>query len=173
MIPDPAKSGIQLLLILLLGAGLCSCATTRSYRGYKCRPYTMRGVRYHPLSPREAIGFVECGTASYYREGNWLFPGKTALGEHFRGSAMEGAHRVLPLPCRVRVTNLRNGKSVILRLNDRGPFLKGRILDVTPAAARELGFRHRGLTRVRIVVLSVGDGRYKIRSKKSRAPSTG
>ncbi len=155
------KSVFQPLLAFLLVICLCSCAT-RSYCGYKYRPYTIRGVRYYPLAPREAMGFVEYGTASHYTEGWWLFPGKTALGERFHGSAMEGAHRTLPLPCRIRVTNLHNGRSVILRINDRGPYIKRRILDVTPAAAKKLGFHRSGLTRVRIRVLSVGDGRYRI-----------
>lgn len=161
MILNLIKSVFQLLLAFLLVICFCSCAT-RSYSGYKYRPYTVRGVHYCPLAPRRAVGFVEYGTASHYTEGWLLFPGKTALGERFDGSAMEGAHRILPLPCRIRVTNLRNGRSVILRINDRGPFIRGRILDVTPAAAKKLGFYRSGLARVRIKVLSVGDGRYRI-----------
>ncbi|PWU11611.1 MAG: septal ring lytic transglycosylase RlpA family lipoprotein [Verrucomicrobia bacterium] len=157
-----SKSVLQSLLTFLLVTSLCSCAS-RSYQGYKYRPYMVHGVRYHPLSPRQALSFTEYGTASHYSEGWWIFPGKTALGERFHSSAMEGAHRTLPLPCRIRVTNLRNGRSVILRINDRGPFIRGRILDVTPTAARKLGFYRSGLTRVRIRVLSVGDGRYRIR----------
>lgn len=161
MILESAKGIVRLLVVYTSIFCLCSCAG-RHYRGYKYRPYAIRGVRYYPLHPRAAVGFVEHGTASYYGEGNWLFPGKTALGERFQGSALEGAHKTLPLPCRVKVTNLRNGRSTILRLNDRGPFIKGRILDVTPATAKKLGFYTRGTTRVRIVVLSVGDGRYVI-----------
>ncbi|HSP41770.1 MAG TPA: RlpA-like double-psi beta-barrel domain-containing protein, partial [Luteolibacter sp.] len=74
---------------------------------------------------------------------------------------LTGAHKTLPLPCIVKVTNLENGKSVKLRLNDRGPFIAGRHLDVTPRAAKKLGFKHKGLTSTRLEVLSVGDGRYK------------
>ncbi len=161
MILEDAKSIPRLLLLLALVGYVCSCAN-HSYRGYKYQPYHLRGIRYHPLSPRQAVGFIEYGVASHYTEGNWLFPGKTALGERFQSSALEGAHRILPLPCRVKVTNLNNGKSTILRLNDRGPFIKGRILDVTPKAAKKLEFYARGITRVRIRVLSVGDGRYRI-----------
>ena len=76
---------------------------------------------------------------------------------------MAGAHKTLPLPCRVRVTNLRNRRSAIVRLNDRGPFVAGRIIDLTPAAARRLGFKGRGLAPVEIKVLSVGDGRWRVR----------
>lgn len=162
MVVFEAKGLFRLLFIFALVGSLCSCAG-RSYRGYKYRPYMIKGIRYHPISPRAARGFVEYGVASHYNEGNWLFPGKTAIGERFRASAMEGAHRHLPLPCRVKVTNLKNRRSVILRLNDRGPYLKERILDVTPAAAKKLGFYNQGIARVRVIVLSVGDGSYCIR----------
>ena len=78
----------------------------------------------------------ETGIASVYayREG------KTASGERANPSAMTAAHRTLPFGTTVRVTNQRNGKNVIVRINDRGPFIRGRIIDVTPAAARQLGF---------------------------------
>lgn len=150
------------LLLLLLSALLASCAAP-SYSGYKHRPYTIRGIRYEPIHPHYAAGFVEEGLASHYREGNWLFPGKTALGEKYRAGALAGAHKILPIPCRVRVTNLRNGRSVVIRINDRGPFIDGRIVDVTPRVAKKLGFYHQGLTPVRVELVDVGDGRYRIR----------
>ncbi len=151
--------------ILLIAAALAlpGCAGSGSYRGYKWRPYTVRGVHYQPLSPRQAIGYTEEGIASHYREGWFLFPGKTALGEKMYGWTTGGAHKTLPLPCRVRVTNLRNGRSVVIRLNDRGPYVRGRILDVTAPVAKRLGFYDRGTALVRIKVLSVGDGRYRVR----------
>jgi rare lipoprotein A len=80
---------------------------------------------------------------------------------------LTGAHKTLPLPCLVKVTNLENGKSVKLRINDRGPFIAGRHLDVTPRAAKKLGFKHKGLTTTRLEVLSVGDGFYKRKKKRS------
>jgi rare lipoprotein A len=80
--------------------------------------------------------------------------------------AVSGAHKTLPLPCRVKVTNLANGKSIKMRLNDRGPFIAGRIIDVTPRAASKLGFKGSGLTRVRVECLSVGDGSYKRKQSK-------
>jgi rare lipoprotein A len=154
-----------LLLAFLLGSllALAGCAGGGSYRGYKYRPYTVRGVYYVPLSPRQAIGYTEEGIASHYHEGWFIFPGKTALGEKMYGWTTGGAHKTLPLPCRVRVTNLRNGRSMVIRLNDRGPFVGNRILDVTAPVARKLGFYERGTAYVRIKVLSVGDGRYRIR----------
>jgi rare lipoprotein A len=66
----------------------------------------------------------------------------------------------------VKVTNLENGRSVKLRLNDRGPFIAGRIIDVTPRAAKRLGFEHRGLTRAEVEVLSVGDGSWKRKARR-------
>ena len=146
-----------LLLILLLGCG-------NRYAGYKHQPYTVRGVHYTPMSPKEAVGYVEEGLASHYDESFLVFfPGKTAIGERQYSWSRSAAHKLLPLPCKVRVTNLRNGCSVVIRVNDRGPFIGERILDVTPAVAKDLGFHRAGLCRVRVKVLSVGDGRWRIR----------
>lgn len=147
---------IMLLACLLAGCG-------GGYNGYKTGPYTVRGQSYCPMGPREAIGFTEVGTASHYREGFFIFPGKTAIGEKMFPWTKCAAHKTLPLPCRVRVTNLDNGKRLVLRVNDRGPFIGDRIIDVSTAAAKSLGFREKGLATVKIEVLSVGDGRYRIR----------
>lgn len=140
---------------------LAGCAS--HYDGYKYKPYTIRGVRYHPMHPRQAVGHVETGTASHYSEHFLIFPGKTAIGEKLWPWTRAAAHKTLPIPCVIRVTNLNNGKSVKVRVNDRGPFIRGRILDVTKPVADELGFTRQGLTQVRIQVLSVGDGRHRIR----------
>lgn len=75
---------------------------------------------------------------------------KTASGERARAGGLTAAHRTLPFGTHVRVTNKRNGRSVVVRINDRGPFVRGRIIDVTPAAARALGFS--GLTSVSLAV---------------------
>lgn len=133
------------------------------YPGYKYSPYTLRGQHYTPLAPREALGFVETGTASHYKGGFLFFPGKTAIGEKIYPWSHGAAHKTLPLPCRVRVTNLQNGKSMVVRVNDRGPFIGDRIIDMTSASAKRLGFHSRGLAPVRIEVLSVGDGRRRLR----------
>ncbi len=150
------------ILILLLTGLLAGCSSP-SYRGYKTKPYTVRGCYYEPLAPRAAIGYVEEGTASHYDESGWLFPGRTALGEKIRPWTRCAAHKTLPLPCKIRVTNLRNGRSAVIRVSDRGPFVGDRILDVSTPIAKDLGFFHAGLTPVRIQVLSVGDGEYRIR----------
>ncbi len=148
--------------VLLLGACLAGCGGG-GYSGYKYAPYTVRGQRYHPMAPREALGHVETGTASHYSHGFLVFPGQTALGEKIYPWSAGAAHKTLPLPCRVRVTNLRNGKRVTVRVNDRGPFIGDRIIDMTSASAKKLGFYEQGLTPVRVEVLSVGDGRYRLR----------
>ena len=77
-----------------------------------------------------------------------------------------GAHKTLPLPCLVKVTNVENGKSVKVRINDRGPFISNRVLDVSPRAAKKLGFYDDGLTTTRMEVISVGDGSYKRKKRK-------
>lgn len=144
-----------------LAAGLSGCGSPQ-YSGYKARPYTLRGVHYTPIPPDLAPGYVEEGTASHYMEGFLIFPGKTAIGEKLWPWSYAGAHKTLPLPCRVRVTNLRNGRSTVIRINDRGPYIDDRVLDVTTPVAKKLGFHDAGLAPVRIEVLSVGDGRWKI-----------
>lgn len=87
------------------------------------------------------------GVASVYSYG----AGKTASGERVASGAMTAAHRSLPFGTKVRVTNRRSGKSVVVRINDRGPFIRGRVIDLTPAAARALGFS--GLARVELAVV--------------------
>ena len=92
-----------------------------------------------------------------------FFPGKTAIGEKIYPWSHGAAHKTLPLPSRVRITNLANGRRVTVRVNDRGPFISGRIIDVTSATAKKLRFHGKGLTEVRVEVLSVGDGVHRIR----------
>jgi rare lipoprotein A (peptidoglycan hydrolase) len=92
------------------------------------------------------------GVASWYGRTN-RHP-RTASGERFDDRALTAAHPRLPLGSRVRVTNLRNGRSVLVRVNDRGPFIPGRVIDVSKAAAQQLGFVHQGLAYVRIAVVS-------------------
>ena len=88
------------------------------------------------------------GRASYYGK---EFAGRlTASGEPFDPTELTAAHRTLPFGTRVRVTNLANGRSVVVRINDRGPYAHGRIIDVSRAAAEKLGMVHRGIVRVRV-----------------------
>ena len=158
-------------LVLLAAVILSSCGRG-GYDGYMTRPYTIRGVRYHPMSVDQALRYKERGIASWYDESKFfgLKRGNTSLGEKVYPMAVSGAHKTLPLPCRVKVKNLENGKTLKLRLNDRGPFIAGRINDVTPRAASKLGFKEDGLTPVEVEVLSVGDGRYKRTANRRWVP---
>ncbi|MDG2323632.1 MAG: septal ring lytic transglycosylase RlpA family protein, partial [Akkermansiaceae bacterium] len=117
----------------------------------------------------QALSYSSEGIASWYDESKLfgLMRGNTSLGERVMPFAVSGAHKTLPLPCRVKVTNLKNGKSLKMRINDRGPFIPGRIIDVTPRAAAKLGFKDQGLTHVKVEVLSVGDGKHKKKAKGS------
>lgn len=87
--------------------------------------------------------FAQCGSASWY-----ALTSKTASGERMNPAAMTAAHRSLPFGSKIRVTNQRNGKSVVVRINDRGPFIKGRVIDLSKAAAQELGFVRAGHTKI-------------------------
>ncbi|NQX01112.1 septal ring lytic transglycosylase RlpA family protein [bacterium] len=120
------------------------------------------------MSVDAALDYQETGTCSWYNESSFfgLKRGTTSLGEKVMPWHLTGAHKTLPLPCLVKVTNLENGKSLKIRLNDRGPFIPGRILDVTPRAAKKLGFYDQGLVTTQVEVISVGDGSYK---RKKRA----
>jgi rare lipoprotein A len=86
---------------------------------------------------------AQCGRASWY-----ALHSRTASGEHMNPSALTAAHRSLPFGTRLKVTNKNNGKSVVVRINDRGPFIKGRVLDLSKGAARQLGFVNSGQTSV-------------------------
>ncbi|HBH26015.1 MAG TPA: septal ring lytic transglycosylase RlpA family lipoprotein [Rhodospirillaceae bacterium] len=118
------------------------------------KPYSIKGKTYHP---EYRVTYREEGEASWYGPG---FHGKpTANGERFNARALTAAHPTLQLPCTVRVTNLENGRVVALRVNDRGPFAKGRLIDVSEAAAQVLGFKTAGTARVRVELLEPVSGR--------------
>lgn len=115
--------------------------------------YEVGGRRYVVLAT--AAGYVEQGVASWY--GPDFHGGRTATGETYDMNGMSGAHPTLPLPAWVRVTNLQNGRSVVLRLNDRGPFAKNRIIDLSRAAAEELDMIRSGTALVEVRSLAAGD----------------
>ncbi len=114
------------------------------------RPYTVMGKRYYPMSGDEE--FTQVGIASWY--GKQFHGKKTAIGERYNMFAMTAAHPTMELPSYARVTNLKNGLSVIVRVNDRGPFLGGRAIDMSYAAAVKLGYHKAGTTRVKIERIS-------------------
>ena len=113
------------------------------------RPYTVYGQRYEPLESHE--GFVQTGVASWY---GMDFHGKTTSnGEIYDMNAMTAAHKTLPLGVYVKVYNKENGREAIVRVNDRGPFVKGRIIDLSYGAAKKLGVDVAGTAPVRIEAL--------------------
>lgn len=117
------------------------------------RPYSVFGTTYTPMD--QASGFKQRGLASWYGK---RFHGKpTASGEPYDMYAMSAAHPTLPIPSYARVTHLGNGRSVVVRINDRGPFHPGRVMDLSYAAAHRLGFASRGSAEVKIEALQADD----------------
>ncbi len=156
---------IAVLCLCLFASTLSACSSTqfllsqwKEYEGppsgskglFKVgKPYRVDGRTYRPT---ESYALDETGIASWYGPG---FHSKTtANGERFNENELTAAHRTLQLPSLVRVTNLENGKSVVLRVNDRGPFARSRIIDVSKRAADLLEFRGKGTARVRVQVLA-------------------
>ncbi|MBX3641383.1 MAG: septal ring lytic transglycosylase RlpA family protein [Nitrosomonas sp.] len=114
------------------------------------KAYTIKGKTYYPM--RTAVGYSETGVASWYgsESGN-----RTAMGTRFNPQGLTAAHKTLPLPTKVKVTNLRNGRSVHVIVNDRGPFRKNRLIDLSHGAAKKIGLDKQGLTQVRIEYIGV------------------
>ncbi len=150
-------------LCLLMLAAACSTRPPTTPEGgggptvgvYKLgAPYRINGRLY---VPEYDPNYDRVGIASWYGDD---FHGKpTANGEIFDKDRISAAHPTLPLPSRVRVTNLENGRSIELRVNDRGPFVGDRLIDLSQAAAKELGFADRGLARVRVQFLALDEAR--------------
>ena len=153
----------RLLLSFVLALGLSACAETNFllHTAKKMRdgppggvykvgePYQMNGVWYTPV---EDYGYDETGIASWYGAD---FHGRaTANGETYDMNEVTAAHKTLPLPSLARVTNLENGRSLIVRVNDRGPFVAGRILDLSRRSAQLLGLEGKGTGRVRVQILA-------------------
>lgn len=130
--------------------------------------YTVLGKQYRVMN--DANGYVEEGTASYY--GQKFHGRRTSNLEVYDMYAFTAAHKTLPLPSFARVTNLDNGKSVVVRVNDRGPFHAGRIIDLSYAAAVKLGITHRGTGRVEVRALAPdGDSRLARAEPRGAKPS--
>ncbi len=140
-----------LLSIIFL---LISCGSSIAYGDYVNTTGMSRkqieSIKNHPKT--------QIGIASYY--GKKFQKKRTANGEIFNMYKVSAAHKSYPLGTKVRVTNLENGKSLKLVINDRGPFVSGRIIDLSYKAARKLGFVNQGTVKVRIDVLRLGDNKY-------------
>jgi rare lipoprotein A len=113
---------------------------------FKASPYTVLGQHYVPM--QDGRNYRETGLASWY--GTKFHGQLTANGEDYDLYGMTAAHKTLPLPTYVRVTNVENNKSIIVRVNDRGPFYSDRIIDLSYAGAKKLGFAERGTAMVRV-----------------------
>jgi len=154
--------GARLAAISLAGAALSACVTVKldpfsggehssggqRYAHGPLKTYSVAGKTYHPQVYRH---YDKKGLASWY--GYPAGTRQTASGEWFDGSRLTAAHKTLPLPCIVEVTNLDNGRKIKVRVNDRGPFVDGRIIDLTRAGAEKLGFIREGTARVRVKLL--------------------
>jgi len=163
------RRGALLLTTALAGAALAGCAETtfavnaakqiqgseKQQGAYKVGdPYQINGIWYYPA---EDYSYNETGIASYYggEQQGVNFHGRlTANGEIYDMNALTAAHRTLPMPSLVRVTNLDNGRSIVVRVNDRGPYARGRIIDMSRRAAQLLGFEGKGTASVRVQVLA-------------------
>ena len=136
-------------ILLLVAAGVCGCAVARPLSSAAARPAEARPGGDAPQGrPRPEVGL-----ASWYGEFHHGQP--TASGEIFDMSRMTAAHRTLPLGTQLRVVNLQNGRVVRVRVNDRGPYVDGRILDLSREAARALDMEHSGLATVKLEVVAV------------------
>ncbi len=148
----------HLLLLSSCGGGhttrVIETPETRELKGWE-KPYEVDGQRYDPL--RSHQGFSQRGVASWY--GRKFHGRKTSNGEIYNMYAMTAAHKTLPLGVHVRVTRLDNGRSVTVRVNDRGPFVAGRIIDLSYAAARDLDIVDSGTTPVRVEALGYQESR--------------
>ena len=159
----PARLALAALLIFSLTLVIAACGRDKGIglgkriiplgqpvpkgggRYHVGEPYEIGGIRY---TPRENPKYDEVGVASWYGE---LFHGRyTANGEIYDMDRLSAAHPTLPLPVYAQVTNLQNGRTLVVRVNDRGPFKKDRIIDLSRRSAEVLGFRHRGTAQVRV-----------------------
>lgn len=159
-------AGCALILLPLLGA--CTFGVPIGDRGKAHYPsstkkssagnpssYVVFGKRYYVLD--SSVGFKQSGVASWY--GPKFHGRKTSNGETYNMYEMTAAHKTLPIPVFVHVKNLENGRTAVVRVNDRGPFIDGRIIDLSFAAAKKLGVDGPGTARVEITALGPGESR--------------
>jgi len=131
-------------------------------------PYVIKGVTYYPIP--DATGFREKGIASWY--GKYFHGRSTSNGERYNMYDMTAAHKILPMNTMLRVRNLDNGRETVVRINDRGPFVDGRIIDLSYTAAKQLGVVDPGTSRVEIVAIADGNTALATKSSSDLPPAT-
>jgi rare lipoprotein A len=141
-------------------------AVPRTQGTYKVgNPYRINGTWYYP---KVDYNYVQTGIASWY--GTKFHGKRTANGESYDMNRLTAAHKTLPLPSLVRVVNLRNGRAIVVRLNDRGPYARGRIIDLSRRAAQLLGFEKQGTAPVRIEIMAPESRRLALLAQKGQLP---
>ena len=150
---DPSRDGPPLTVVDVADKPLPIPQNEPRIKRGNVSPYTVFGVTYEVMP--SAAGYQEIGTASWYGR---KFHGRlTSSGEVYDMFEFTAAHKSLPIPSYVQVTNLANQEQIIVRVNDRGPFAEGRIIDLSWAAAQRLGFADKGTARVELVILAHPD----------------
>ncbi|XVN43405.1 MAG: septal ring lytic transglycosylase RlpA family protein [Candidatus Rickettsia vulgarisii] len=162
---DSIKNLFRLFVLIIISIGLTACSggsKTRLYKNlskedpknvyyqghYKIgKEYKIKGTTY---KPKEDVNYSQVGVASWYGSKDGFHGKKTANGDRYNKHLLTAAHRHLPMPSLVKVTNLSNNKSLIVLINDRGPFSKNRIIDVSEKAADVLGFKRQGVAKVKV-----------------------
>ncbi len=172
------QSSISFLMFFVISLTGCSSSSYSGYLGRRAtggindshnmhkatmRSYVVNGKRYYPT--RVGVGDHFSGMASWY--GKDFHGKKTSNGEYYNMYAMTAAHKILPMNTMVKVTNLLNNRSLVVRVNDRGPFVKSRIIDLSYAAARKLGMAGRGTAPVRLEVVGFSGKIQKTRNKRN------
>ncbi|MBI5206900.1 MAG: septal ring lytic transglycosylase RlpA family protein [Candidatus Firestonebacteria bacterium] len=151
-IKQPLAFSILLLIFFILSSIFSGCAPYPQIRTDK-KSYNVQGEQYYPIT--ESQGYVEEGIASWY--GKDFHGKKTSSGEVYDMNLKTAAHKTLPLGTYVKVTDLKNNRTTVVRINDRGPFVRGRIIDLSYGAAQELGIDITGTTEVKIEALDKDD----------------
>ena len=150
---DPSRDGPPLTVVDVANKPLPIPKNEPRIKRGNVSPYTVFGVTYEVMP--SAAGYQEIGTASWYGR---KFHGRlTSSGEVYDMFEFTAAHKSLPIPSYVQVTNLANQEQIVVRVNDRGPFAEGRIIDLSWAAAQRLGFADKGTARVELVILGHPD----------------
>ena len=142
------------IIFSLIIVSIMSCGPSIAYGDY----INSEGMTRKQIEAIKDHPQVQIGIASYY--GSKFHKKRTANGEIFNMYKVSAAHKTLPLGTKVRVINLKNGRSLTMTINERGPYVKGRDIELTYKAAQKLGFVNQGTTKVRIEVLRLGDNKY-------------